>query len=405
MISNIDKEVEEQRDEDYGSDPEKVHALRRNARIAPAIPKRHIGPKLKNRAVHAFLTANRIHQQAGERRTGCIDVSQRVCDTDRQGKRNCARNRTRCECAPLPRDSKHHAAVSATIIVSMMAAKVLKSSVRPSRQPQKTSSRVVTVTRLREHQEAGQPERVPCRVMRLVPQEAMQAVDREAEVEPTRHGVDVHVLEHRERRCQRLPALPEKPDPLEALEAREHERSTRCNGRSHRAAHPLPDEAVQEEHEGQRQRDRVDEKHLLQRDAALHHPVLGRREQMRKPVVVEGLAAQEGIAWRNRSLADLGDDGHTPDHVRREIRPVCAAPGNRLPNACERPSRRWPAPSPAAAAPRRHPPDGTDAASGQIAARAPVTAATTNAATGATSTSVPRTPAIQRPSSTRLLSP
>ena len=47
------------------------------------------------------------------------------------------------------------------------------------------------VARLDEQQQRGQTERVASRVVWLIPEQALQAVNREAQVEPARDGIDV----------------------------------------------------------------------------------------------------------------------------------------------------------------------------------------------------------------------
>ena len=62
--------------------------------------------------------------------------------------------------------------------------------------------------------------------------------------------------------------------------------------RRHRTDHPLSDKTEEEQDEGQPERQRIDEQHLLHRDVSGHVAILRGRQQVRQPVVVQRLAAK-----------------------------------------------------------------------------------------------------------------
>ena len=170
--------------------------------------------------------------------------------------------------------------------------------------------------------------------MRLVPQHAVQAVHRQAPVDPSAHRVDV---EHAQR-IQRPAVPPQVVQPLGAFEARTQQ-CRRAGGRQRRRApHPLTAEPVEEHHEGDVERHRVRQQDLLEADRAAHLAVFGSRQQVREPVIVQVVVAMERIDGRHVALRELGGHGHPPDEVGGEVGAVgLAAVGQRAGHARKRP--------------------------------------------------------------------
>src|SRR5688572_9655855 len=105
----------------------------------------------------------------------------------------------------------------------------------------------------------------------------------QAAVEPAGDGVDVEVLERREHDVEWRAAAPYHDHALEPFEAGEYERGAHGGGRCAGTVDPVPDEAVEKEHERQAEGDRVHEQYLLQRGLPLHHPILDRGREVRQP--------------------------------------------------------------------------------------------------------------------------
>ena len=140
------------------------------------------------------------------------------------------------------------AAVSATIIVSMIAANVVKSSVSAEQAAaERQHPRRRAAADLHEHQQRRQAKRVAGRMVRLIPEQSLQAVDGQAVVEPARDRVDVQIGHRRQPDTR----SPEHDQPLEPFEAGEDERAERSESRGGRALHPLSGKAEQKQHERQ----------------------------------------------------------------------------------------------------------------------------------------------------------
>ncbi len=251
---------------------------RRTTSAPPTAPRINIGPKLSSSEIHTLRTAigltstrtsegperstyRRERATITARASGMAPAtapsSERAPATlggqqNRRRHRNHERQHDRRKGAEEKRRSKQAAAESE----------------KPWRQP---------APALEQHHQSRQAERVSRRVMRLIPQQPLQPVNRQAQVEPARHRVDVQV-----RHARPAPARPPQDhEPLEALETREHKSAERSGGRRNGAVHPLPDKAKQEQDERQPERHRVDEQHLLHRDLPRHVAILRGGQQVR----------------------------------------------------------------------------------------------------------------------------
>ncbi len=170
--------------------------------------------------------------------------------------------------------------------------------------------------------------------MRLVPQDTVQAVHRQAPIDPSAHRVDV---EHAQR-IERPAVPPQVVQAFGAFEARTEQRRRACGSERGRASHPLPTEPVEEHHEGDVEGHRVRQQDLLEADRRTHLTVFGGRQQVREPVIVQVIVAMERIDRRHVALRELGSHRHPPDEVGGEIGAIgLAAVGQLAGDARERP--------------------------------------------------------------------
>ena len=148
-------------------------------------------------------------------------------------------------------------------------------------------------------QHSRQAQQIPCLMLRLVEQQAMETVCSHALVVPVGDGVDVRVPE----RLERDAAAPMDPDSIDAFEARaeKHEdASDRCRPR---AADEVPDEEIPERRERQRRPECVDEEDLIGCWRAAERTVLSGRQQVHQPVVVEVVVQVIRIPRRHVAFA------------------------------------------------------------------------------------------------------
>ena len=181
MVANVDEEVKDERHEDDCADPEKRRRPPSQDDQHPAhgAKNQHRSETEQQRDPH-MAYRHRVDEHANERRAREIHVSKGVARPSLREPAEWPPLRHQARAHPSDaRRSSRIAAVTATMSVNMIAAKVLKRSVAPSRQPQKARSRGVSLPRhWNSTIRRRQAERVSCRVMRLIPQQPLQAVNR-----------------------------------------------------------------------------------------------------------------------------------------------------------------------------------------------------------------------------------
>ena len=151
--------------------------------------------------------------------------------------------------------------------------------------------------------------------MRLVEEQSLQAVDRNALEIPAADRVDVEVLDRADRHVLRR-EIEQDIQPFETR--REDDERDARRGRPRLDAEQ-PHDAVEERDEEQIDRDRSNQQQLVERRPRAGESILRAGQDVRHPVVVKDIAGEIRIDRNRRALRQLDHDRAAPDVVGREI--------------------------------------------------------------------------------------
>ena len=166
----------------------------------------------------------------------------------------------------------------------------------------------------------------------------MKTVDWHALIHPSADRIDIETTKGRER----PPALPQRPYLMRPLEAGTEQHAHARESGGPWTLDEVPHEEIEKPDEGQCHPQCIHQEQRLETLTPPCGAMLGRREEMRQPVVPQVVVEVIGVARRHVAFADLRHDGHLPDEIGREVGAV-GTPGRGRDRRARREGRQRPA--------------------------------------------------------------